>query len=118
MTRGHLQTLGFVAAQQEKYGQATKYFADAIATGGLPPRWPSRCATTWPSSTWRRNFEGSINTMKEWFANLGKDEKPTPHAYITLANAHVQLKRYRKPFRRWTTRSGSPRARRRSPGTC
>ncbi len=31
-----LQTLGFVAAQQEKYGQATKYFADAIATGGLP----------------------------------------------------------------------------------
>ncbi|MCV5555435.1 hypothetical protein OFN13_30555, partial [Escherichia coli] len=32
-----LQTLGFVAAQQEKYGQATKYFADAIATGGLPP---------------------------------------------------------------------------------
>jgi tetratricopeptide (TPR) repeat protein len=28
-----LQTLGFVAAQQEKYGQATKYFADAIATG-------------------------------------------------------------------------------------
>ena len=42
------------------------------------------------------NFKGSISTMNQWFENLGKDEKPTPHAYITLANAHVQLKQYRE----------------------
>ena len=25
---------------------------------GCPSRWPSRCATTWPSSTWRRELQG------------------------------------------------------------
>ncbi|HHQ4475602.1 TPA: tetratricopeptide repeat protein [Aeromonas veronii] len=91
-----LQTLGFVAAQQEKYGQATKYFADAIATGGLPPPVAQQVRYNLAQLYMAEgNYQGSIKTMKEWFANQGKDDKPNSHAYITLANAHVQLKQYR-----------------------
>ncbi|MBL0630381.1 tetratricopeptide repeat protein [Aeromonas veronii] len=91
-----LQTLGFVAAQQEKYGQATKYFADAIATGGLPPPVAQQVRYNLAQLYMvEGNYQGSIKTMKEWFANQGKDDKPNSHAYITLANAHVQLKQYR-----------------------
>ncbi|QWL58920.1 tetratricopeptide repeat protein [Aeromonas jandaei] len=90
-----LQTLGFVAAQQEKYGQATKYFADAIATGGLPPPVAQQVRYNLAQLYMAEgNFQGSIKTMREWFANQGKDDKPNSHAYITLANAHVQLKQY------------------------
>ncbi|MFM4935639.1 tetratricopeptide repeat protein [Aeromonas veronii] len=90
-----LQTLGFVAAQQEKYGQATKYFADAIATGGLPPQVAQQVRYNLAQLYMAEgNYQGSIKTMKEWFANQGKDDKPNSHAYITLANAHVQLKQY------------------------
>ncbi|MBL0667183.1 tetratricopeptide repeat protein [Aeromonas jandaei] len=92
-----LQTLGFVAAQQEKYGQATKYFADAIATGGLPPPVAQQVRYNLAQLYMAEgNFQGSIKTMREWFANQGKDDKPNSHAYITLANAHVQLKQYRE----------------------
>ncbi|WP_111873460.1 tetratricopeptide repeat protein [Aeromonas bivalvium] len=92
-----LQTLGFVAAQQEQYGKATKYFADAIATGGLPQPVAQQVRYNLAQLYMAEgNFRGSINTMKEWFASLGKEDKPTPHAYITLANAHVQLKQYRE----------------------
>ncbi|PKQ73016.1 tetratricopeptide repeat protein [Aeromonas sobria] len=91
-----LQTLGFVAAQQEKYGQATKYFADAIATGGLPPPVAQQVRYNLAQLYMAEgNYQGSIKTMKEWFANQGKDDKPNSHAYITLANAQVQLKQYR-----------------------
>ncbi|MCF5726418.1 tetratricopeptide repeat protein [Aeromonas veronii] len=91
-----LQTLGFVAAQQEKYGQATKYFADAIATGGLPSPVAQQVRYNLAQLYMAEgNYQGSIKTMKEWFANQGKDDKPNSHAYITLANAHVQLKQYR-----------------------
>ncbi|MCF5765457.1 tetratricopeptide repeat protein [Aeromonas veronii] len=91
-----LQTLGFVAAQQEKYGQATRYFADAIATGGLPPPVAQQVRYNLAQLYMAEgNYQGSIKTMKEWFANQGKDDKPNSHAYITLANAHVQLKQYR-----------------------
>ncbi|MGL5091306.1 MAG: tetratricopeptide repeat protein [Aeromonas sobria] len=91
-----LQTLGFVAAQQEKYGQATRYFADAIATGGLPPPVAQQVRYNLAQLYMAEgNYQGSIKTMKEWFANQGKDDKPNSHAYITLANAQVQLKQYR-----------------------
>ncbi|MGL4932424.1 MAG: tetratricopeptide repeat protein [Aeromonas sp.] len=91
-----LQTLGFVAAQQEKYGQATKYFADAIATGGLPPPVAQQVRYNLAQLYMAEgNFQASVNTMKAWFANQGKEDKPNAHAYITLANAHVQLKQYR-----------------------
>ncbi|ENY73665.1 TPR-repeat-containing protein [Aeromonas diversa CDC 2478-85] len=92
-----LQTLGFVAAQQEKYSQATKYFADAIATGGLPGPVAQQVRYNLAQLYMAEgNYQASVKTMKEWFANLGKDEKPTPHAYITLANALVQLKQYKE----------------------
>lgn len=92
-----LQTLGFVAAQQEKYGQATQYFADAIATGGLPAPVAQQVRYNLAQLYMAQgNFGASVKTMQAWFANLGKDEKPTPHAYITLANAYVQLKQYKE----------------------
>ena len=40
--------------QQEKHGQATKYFADAIATGGLPPPAQQVRYNLAQPLTWRR----------------------------------------------------------------
>ena len=68
-----------------------------IATGGLPQPVAQQVRYNLAQLYMAEgNFKGSISTMNQWFASLGKDEKPTPHAYITLANAHVQLKQYRE----------------------
>ena len=61
-----LQTLGFVAAQQEKYGQATKYFADAIATGGLPQLVAQQVRNNLAQLYMAEgNFKASISTMNQ-----------------------------------------------------
>ena len=66
------------------------------ATGGLPPPVAQQVRYNLAQLYMAEgNYQGAIKTMKEWFANQGKDDKPNSHAYITLANAHVQLKQYR-----------------------
>jgi tetratricopeptide (TPR) repeat protein len=91
------QSYGYVYSGQERYGEAAQAFEKAISTQGLSP--PAELSTLYNLGQLlivSGQHERGIEALERWFASA---ENPDASVYILMAQAHLQLERYRRAIR-------------------
>ncbi len=86
------QTLGYAYAGLEQYDQAATAFQKSLAGTALPPAALQTVRYNLAQMLMiAERYEEGAHMLETWLAN---EEKPSPQARISLAQAYVQLNRY------------------------
>ncbi|MGR5065683.1 tetratricopeptide repeat protein [Photobacterium sp. DNB22_13_2] len=92
-----LQQMGFLYSMQDNYSKASQFFAKSLAEEALPVPVAQQVRYSLAQLYLaEEQFQQSVNAMKLWF-EVAKttEEKPSAHAYITLASGYVQMEDYK-----------------------
>ena len=82
---------------QDDYSKASRFFAKSLAQDALPVPVAQQVRYSLAQLYLaEEKYQESVKTMKQWF-DIAKttEEKPTAHAYITLASGYVQMEDYK-----------------------
>ena len=88
------QTLGYLFSSQEKYGQASNYFQQALESNALPAKVSHNLQYNLAQLLLAdEQYKEGIVLLEQW---LNADASPPNSAYVLLASAYYRVKNYKK----------------------